>query len=208
MAIVDVDDLRDYMSGIGLETSQWAAAEMVLDGVQHELELHINRPVQPTLVREWKSVQSDGYVRLSVTPVHTIRSVVSAEGAVSPDGTAFTLSPLDKTDFENNYANKVPTAFNAYHPSKGGLYLTDVGWGMLGTFVVVEYVGGYVGWSDAAIRYKILEVAARIMTNNHDDTTSIADGVVRPASPDPVQARGWTEDELRRFDRIRRRVVV
>lgn len=74
MTIVSVPELVDYMSNVTLTADQLEAAELVLEGVQGELEVYLNRPVEPREVTE--VLQSlDGYVRPRITPVVQVLSV-------------------------------------------------------------------------------------------------------------------------------------
>jgi hypothetical protein len=60
-----------------------------------------------------------------------------------------------------------------------------------------------------SIMLAILRVAAREFQTNHDDTMSLRDtSATTPTDPVPVPRKGWQDDELRQFDRIRRRVVI
>ena len=60
-----------------------------------------------------------------------------------------------------------------------------------------------------AIRLAILRVASREFQQMNDDTMSLRNAAATPpVDPIPVPARGWRPEELRQFDRIRRRVIA
>lgn len=79
--LVEVDELRDYMSGIELAGYQQAAAEQVIRGVTAEIEAYLGRPI---LVKERieKVVARRGGGWLSATPVLSIADI---DGSVYAD---------------------------------------------------------------------------------------------------------------------------
>jgi hypothetical protein len=197
MALVTVADLRKYMSDISLSANQQAVAQRVLDGTQQMLELHLGRPVQPVQVREKRRSDSMGDVALSVTPVYKVISLrrMGTADAVIPSRD---LVPLSE-DEVNRVWDAMPET-NIAVP--GGIHV-----GQTFRWYVVEYIGGYNGYVDDALKLAILEVASRTMTVNHDDVLTIKDDIARePANASSLQ-KGWTIDELTMFDRIRRRTV-
>lgn len=197
MALVTVSDLRKYMSDISLTANQQQAAQLVLDGTQQQLELYLGRPVQPVQVREKARSNGSGDLMLSVTPVHKIIDlrVLTSTGSVTP---AVDTTPLS--------AEEVDRIWDAMSVNDmivpGGAYV-----GRWFTWYVVEYWGGYNGFTDDALKLAILEVASRTMTVNHDDTLSIKDDIARePANAASIE-KGWRQEELQRFDRLRRRIA-
>lgn len=197
MAIVTVSDLRKYMSDISLTPNQQQSAQLVLDGVQQQLELYLGRPVQPVQVREKARSNGSGDLTLSVTPVYKIIDlrVLTTTGSITP--------AVDSTPLAEDEVDRIWDAMSVSDIIvPGGAYV-----GRWFTWYIVEYVGGYNGFSDAALQLAILEVASRTMTVNHDDVLSIKDDIARePANASSIQ-KGWRPEELRQFDRLRRRVV-
>jgi hypothetical protein len=199
MALVNVADLTNYMSNISLNATQTAVAQQVLDGTQQELETYLGRPVQPVQVRERRMANRAGDLVLSVTPVFqvlSLRRVTSTDFVTldEPD-----ITPLTVTDVDRLWdAMPVSTMI-----VPGGVYV-----GTPGVFWNIEYVGGYNGYQDAALRLKILEVASRTMTVDHDDTLTIKDDIAREPSRAASMEKGWTEEELVRYDRLRRRTAL
>jgi hypothetical protein len=198
MAIVTVGELRSYMSGVSLTAGQVASAQLVLDGVQEELELYLGRPIQPVQVRESRRSDIMGDIALSVTPV--IR-VLSIRPITSTEVTEYTTTPIDLSDVDDEASRNVDMAPEQSFIVPGGI---NVGYQF--AWYTIEYVGGYNGWVDNAMKMAVLEVASRTMTVNHDDTLSIVDGLASPPQAAPTQ-KGWTDDELKRFDRQRRRTA-
>lgn len=197
MSLVTVDELKSYMSDVNLSSRQWDVAQSVIDGVQEELELFLNRPLELVQVRERVPADEAGYAILSVTPIHQVLSVVSASDTYA-EPTIITREPLNDADV-TRLVDKAPLQ-NSIVP--GGIYV-----GAARKWYVVEYIGGWVGYNDEAIKRKIKEVASRIMTGRHDDTLSVKEGVAN--NPDSeVTPQGWTEEELKSCGRLKRRVVV
>lgn len=199
MALVNTADLTNYMSGITLNAKQLATAQQVLDGTQQELELYLGRPVQPIQVRERRQTNLQGDLVLSVTPVYqvlTLRRINASEFATLPvdDTTPLTSGDVDRLWDAMPVSNQI---------IPGGVYT-----GAPGVWFTIEYVGGYNGFADAALKLKIMEVASRTMTVDHDDTLTIKDDIAREPTRAANMQKGWTDDELKRYDRLRRRIAV
>lgn len=197
MAIVTVADLRTYMSDIGLTANQQQTAQLVLDGTQQQLELYLGRPVQPVQVREKRRSDGSGDLALSVTPVAqviSIRMVNQTDLSIPSKDT----TPLSEDEIDRLW-DGMPEPLTAV---PGGLHVGRAfGW------YIIEYIGGYNGYVDDALKLAILEVASRTMTVNHDDVLSIKDDIARePANAASIQ-KGWRPEELQQFDRLRRRIV-
>lgn len=196
MAVVTVAELRKYMSDVSLSANQQSAAQLVLDGVQQQLETYLNRPIQPVQVRERVRTDPFGDVYLSVSPVHTIISVRDEAGSV-PQGVVDS-TPLSEEDYDRVY-DAMPDSWQIF---PGGLHL-----GSTEKSYVVEYVGGYNGYVDQALKLSILEVASRTMTVNHDDVLTIRGDMAREV-PAESMVKAWKPEELKMLERLRRRTVV
>ncbi len=189
--IVPVDDLIDYMSGINLNPSQGQrrAAEFILAGVQADLERYLNRPLTPTVRTESVPVNSDGSVRTSLSPIISI-----------PAGTTSYYLRGDRLFATSLYRDASLLVGDWFHEDREPL-------------ITVTYTGGYDGALDefADVRLAILRVASREMTNRHDDTLTVkglnTDPAGEPTGPQNG-VQGWTMDELRQFDRLRKRVYA
>lgn len=181
MTIVSVLDLTDYMSGIDLKVhyGQENAAEMVLAGVQGEIEAYINRPLEPVTVTEtltfdpWTNELSEP----RVTPIIS----VSTDGWTLLNGR---LVP--------------PGGINGWFPSILE-YINVNGY-------AVTYVAGLDGANIPHIRLEIMRIAAREMSNKHDDTVGLNAGqLVRGAIS--LAPEALNEEDRLRLDRYRRRSV-
>lgn len=200
MAIVIVAELREYMSGISLNATQQRSAQIILDGVQQELEIYLCRPLQLTQVRERRRSNTYGDVVLSVTPVVKVIGyrVLNTTDEYVPSVDSTPLADID---------DDVVAVWDAM-PESNNIVPGGIAVGRALTWFNVEYIGGYNGTADHALKLAILEVASRTMTVNHDDTLSIKDDIARePANAASIQ-KGWRDDELKRFDRLRRRIAL
>lgn len=197
MAVVTVAELRKYMSDVSLSANQQNSAQLVLDGTQQQLELYLGRPIQYVQVREKRRSDAAGDLMLSVTPVHKI---ISLRTFTATELTEFTT---DTTPLSEDEVDRIWDAMPDNYPVvPGGIHT-----GRAFTWYIVEYYGGYNGFSDDALKLAILEVASRTMTVNHDDVLSIKDDIAREPANAPSLQKGWRPEELAQFDRLRRRVV-
>ncbi len=74
MSIVDVDTLRQYMSSIGLDRDQDDSVQMILDGLQRQLERHCQRPLERKERTEVVYPDEVGRLWLSATPIISVSS--------------------------------------------------------------------------------------------------------------------------------------
>lgn len=205
-SIVSVDELIKYMSNITLTDAQKIDAASTLLGVQNELEVYLNRPIQPLHVREARASDSSGYINLSASPIHKIIKTDMVETLFQPDPffTPPVLSPL--TPQEGIYRVSLDYArqpnFGDPLVVPGGMYI-----GYPNAWYVVEYIGGYIGYYDEALKQAIKRVAAREVQMNHDDTLSLRDDSATEGRSRDQRDLGWTEYELKKLDRLRRRTI-
>lgn len=109
--IVSVRRLRDYMSGIGLNTTQTQAAEDVLAGVQAELERYLRRPLELRTVTEPAIYSPHGWIDTSVTPVVSTTSpgFYVANGLLRPRWAApIVLGQPDLVTYVGGYDGTAP----------------------------------------------------------------------------------------------------
>lgn len=107
------------------------------------------------------------------------------------------VSVSEPTDLQPGPGNSI-YGFYPYGSMFGGLYEP----------VTVTYVGGIEGKDEDDVRLAILTIASRIVTNMHDDSRTVTDLNGEEAKSSDTRAQGWTKDELKKFDRLRRRTVV
>lgn len=208
MTLVTVKELTDYMGQIQLTTTQEGITEsVILPGVQQQLENYLNRAVEPIHVRESVRPNDTGFLWFRHTPIHEILSVVRSDGAtVTVDVTVPTtiddadLRILDEWGQPDLFGYQLETPFAGGYYGYPGLVQPP--------YYTCEYIAGYNGYVNEGLKLDIMRVAAREVEMQFDDTMSVRGGTTEAASDSDTRTKGWTEDELRRWDRLRRRVAV
>lgn len=204
MALVTPQDLSRYMSGIRMNSAQEESARDILAGVQSALEDYLNRPLEPIRSRELVRVDRSGYVNVRHTPVHAVLRVQDY-------GSTLPARP------EGLVPNYVPEASESlpltdYAPVNNGQDMIVPGGVKYGTpngYVLIEYLAGgtaFVTRKLPAIKLAIMRVAAREFDAMHNDSVRVRGGSTE-STPQPQQI-GWTPEEKKEFDRLRRRVVA
>lgn len=211
MTLITTEELVSYMGGIDLTEKQLGITEtVILPGIQQDLETYLNRPVEPVIVREAIRPNDNGFLYFGVTPIHEIRSVELS------DGTDITLTTVPASSITNPDELRTWEAWGT--PELYGYQLE----GFLGLptgyypavtytgrpFYRVEYIAGYNGYVNEALQLDICRVSAREVEMQFDDTMSLRGGQTEAASDSDTRPKGWTEDELKKWDRLRRRVAV
>jgi hypothetical protein len=199
MTLVSVDEAISYMNDVSFNASQESVVEMVLSGVQQQLELYLGRPVENVQMREMVAADQSGQVFLSVTPVQQILSV----GLF--DGTPFDPTEIDRPDMEDvaDIERSVDRLPSNTMIVPGGIQ------GLLPYHrYSIEYIGGYQGYTNDAMKIAIIEVAARKLTTHHDDSLSLKDDIANQPAGASMVERNWLPNELDMFHRLKRRVIV
>lgn len=211
--IVSVNELIRHMGGLNLNPAQWRDAELVLRATQDELEAGINAPVEVRLFRERIVADEMGIMRFGKTPVLKVIDVQDVKNTVIQIADPTLILPPEAMD--PDAWKDIPGATGQEDLASDVVQLLDYnqfGAGMFGWSAqpgypyLVRYVAGYTGPKNW-IKKGILEVASRNVVKNHDETISIKGGTMNMGER-PELAEGWTEDELERYSRIRRRVIV
>ncbi|HEX5782341.1 MAG TPA: hypothetical protein VFX80_10480 [Solirubrobacteraceae bacterium] len=178
--IVEVEELVSYMSNVSLTADQRRGAELVLEGVQGEVETFINRSLEPGEFIETLVPDEDGYVYFSQTPVNEIVHVHAPPPDPLPD-------PYVPADLWYDFA-------------EGQLLV-----GPYAAGVQVRYRYGLPAHAYRFLKLEVLRIAAREVTSLHDDTLGVTDTNTRTPAPPPI---GLTEEDERRLRRWKRRVAV
>lgn len=185
MAVVTTRELSNYMSGWRYTTVQEIDAQAILDGVQSELELYLNRPLQMRRLVEDVTTDFRGYAYLKVTPITAVHG-------------------LYRTDREGQQGELI-TSLPSNFFRRGANYLIT---GSANSRLIVDYTGGVNADINPGVKLAIKRVAAREFAYKHDDAVTLDNTEGRPSEdPTPVP-KGWTDEELKKFDRLRRRVIV
>ena len=202
--LVNIADMRKFMGGMSFTEMQQQVVEHIVSGVQSDLEAYLNRPVEPVLVRETVDVNDQGILYLSVTPVHRVLAIRYAPtGGVSgyyyPD-------PADRVDPTSLVVAQPTDITDRLVHMPGGI---KVGGG-LGQRYEVEYVGGLCPSNQQRSGFKraIEVVAARDIGSLHVTTEGTRTGQVDQTEVGDARFLGWSDDELKRFQRYRRRIAI
>ena len=207
MALVTRADLKTYMD-ITLSLRQQDAADMVIAGLQSELETYLGRKVETANFTEDYVLDSNhlgmpetsffydnkldsntsgilsytdppATLYLRESPVNSIASIVLTP--VTPGSTAVTL-----------------VAGTEYVARRYGV---DVYRGGANDKLTVTYNAGMAGATIPTLKLMILRAATREMQNMHDDVVGIKD--LEPRNVAPMET-GFSERELLAIKRYRR----
>jgi hypothetical protein len=210
MTLITSDELIAYMGGVKLTPKQLGITEMViLPGVQQELENYLNRPVEPVIVREAVRANETGFLYFRVTPIHEIRSVALSDGTNIPLATVPASEVVNPDQLRTMEEWGVPELYGYQLTGYVGLpsgYYPAIGMGR--PFYRVEYIAGYNGFLNEALKLDVLRVSAREVEMQFDDSMSLRGGQTEAASDSDNREKGWTQPELQKWDRLRRRVAV
>jgi hypothetical protein len=213
MALVTATDLKVYMD-ISLTNRQMDAADIVLAGLQSELEMFLRRPIEVTEYEEVHVIPS----------THTGIPATSLFVNYSPTSESFygSGSTVDKTTYleppTTIYLLNTPVV--SVSEVKHKAYLTSTertlvpeqdyvvrGFGIdvFGAYaddtVTVTYEGGLDGANIPVFKLMILRAATREMQNMHDDVVGVKDLETRNVAP--LQT-GFLETELTALKRYRK----
>lgn len=203
--LVSVQDLATYMDQPRLSNRQEDAAELVLAGVQSELEAILRRPVEPVrLVEEYTVTEqylfgratflpfSDEWIGVTQTPYSL---ALRNSPVISVEQVRVKLIPWT-TDWQ------VHVRGLDYVVRKWGLDLYRVN---PNDKIEVTYTGGLNGEDIAFLKLSILRAAAREMTNQVDDVVGLKDLQTRDA---PMKQTGFTPEEIALLKRWKRKQPV
>lgn len=208
MTIVTPDDLIAYMGGLQLnDTQRGIVDQVILPGVQQDLEVYLNRTVEPVLVRESLKPNDNGFLFFRNTPIHSIISIQRSDGYVITLDSTVPANLVNPDDYRTLDEWGEPDLFGYQLDSFSGGY---AGYPMINrpAFYRVEYIAGYNGYLNEGLKLDIIRVAAREVEMQFDDTMSLRGGSQEAASDSDDRQKGWTEEELKKWDRLRRRVMV
>lgn len=211
MALVTVEELRNYMD-IDFSNKQQQGAQVVLDGLQDELEWLLRRPVEVGEYTETWDVPSNQNPYALRAPYSYDSSLGGATylsknlGLVDiPFDLHLDQSPIVSiqsiTRVRPQVADKVLIAGQEYLGTKWGAYVYNV---QAGDSITVEYTAGLNGENLPFLKLVLLRAAAREVQNLHDDVVGLKDLNTRNVAPLDV---GFTDMEERRLDRYRRRRI-
>jgi len=209
--LVTSADLRTYMD-ITLSNRQLDAADIVLAGLQSELESYLNRPIEVGTFTNEKHVLPATHVGIPMTSFFYNQSLdsTSAQGTVTysePPTTIYlrnspvvtvtnvtltpTQSPLQVLVVDQDYTVR--------------RYGIDVYRGFANDVLRVTYTAGLAGANIAMFKLMILRAATREMQNMHDDVVGVKDLNPRGVA---IAETGFTDKELAMLKRYRRHRIA
>lgn len=203
--LVSIADLKNYMD-ISFSLRQEDAAEMVLGGLQSELEAYLNRPVEVTeFVEEHKLENNMVGVPMSSffynTSLDTTNNPITYSNP--PQTIYLRNSPVSsvtqvRLKARLNSTWEVLTEDRDYVVRRYGM---DLFRGWSDDLVEVTYNAGLNGSDIKMFKLMILRAATREMQNMHDDVVGVKD--LEPRNVAPMET-GFLEKELMAVKRYRR----
>ena len=213
MALVTATDLKVYMD-ISLTNRQMDACDMVLAGLQSELEAFLRRPIEPTsFVEEHRldaghygvpmssflSVTDNNYSDTFVDNVVNNTTYAAPQPAIYLKNTPIVsitqvkVKPVMGTERilvnEQDYVKRT--------------YGIDYYYGYPDDLMTITYTAGLDGASIPVFKLMILRAATREMQNMHDDVVGVKD--LNPRNVAPMMT-GFMDTELstlRKYKRTR-----
>lgn len=207
--LVTLEELVNHLGNPSLETFQENHIEnVILPGVQGELERYCGRPLEISQVREYLKPDCNGFVWFEVTPVHQIISVVDVNGATVE------YTPPDVPDYVPNANPAVRNydyAGTGYVESTWKMYVHPLGYLSplyynVPTGYYVTTLAGIDCTNDKDVKEKILEVAGRVVNKLFLDDVGMRAGSIEHSPNLDTRVPMWTEEELISMDRLRRRI--
>lgn len=208
--LVSLDEFRAYMGGITLTAMEANVATGIISGVQGELENYLNRPVELVQIREIATLNDQGVLYLTVTPVKKILNISrKRQGDVFEDDVYLTPEPMYRDvvlDNDDRLWDKTEYVRTNYALAPGGVRMS----GNAGSQYWVEYVGGLPGNHPGipAMKRAILTVAARDWSSKSVANAGQRIGQLESTEVGDARFLGWSDDELKRLQRYRRRIVI
>ena len=207
MALVTSSDLVTYMD-ITLTLRQQDAADIVLAGLQSELETYLGRKVEAAAVTEDHILDSN-HLGMPETSFfynsHLLSSAVGTLTYTDPPGMIYlrespvnSVTSVTLTPVTPGSAVVTLVAGTDYVARRWGV---DVYRGSANDKITVVYNAGMAGASIPALKLMILRAATREMQNMHDDVVGIKD--LEPRNVAPMET-GFSETELLAVKRYRR----
>lgn len=212
--IVSVNDVKTYMD-IKLSARQEDAAEMILAGLQSELEAFLRRPIEVEEFTEEIRLDS-GHLGVPMGTFLTANdNTYNSSFTTSPrnDMTTWATPPpaiyFKNTPIVSISEVKVKPLFGTekilqeevdYITRKYGI---DYYYGWSDDLITVTYTAGLDGASIPVFKLLILRAASREMQNMHDDVVGVKDLNTRNVGP---VVTGFLDSELssvRKYRRVR-----
>lgn len=209
MALITVSDITTYMD-ITLSNVQEDAAEIVIDGLQAELEAYLRRPIEQQSFTETYRIPDVG--RGVVNQQYYYNYTTDPSTTLTSPGIIYT--PMYTLYLDNSPVVSVssvsitPASASATATDQVAErdYITrDYGIDLFNAFandrVTVTYTAGLDGANIKVFKLLLLRAAAREMQNMHDDVVGLKDLTTRNVAP---LETGFSERELMSIKKYRR----
>ena len=206
--IVSVDELATYMDQSQLSNRQEAAAELVLAGLQAELEGILRRPLEIVEQVEYHTIPED---YLNGRAFYSGLSSSFVPFKIPPYVLALRNAPVIEVTLVRYKPAPVIGTATDWHEMSDSIDYTIRTWGLdlymssANDLVEVTYTGGLAGADNAFLRLAILRAAAREMTNQVDDVVGLKD-----LSTNDVRMiqTGFTVEEIAVLKRFKRKQLA
>jgi hypothetical protein len=213
MSIINFDELKAYMGGNTLSPNEKELCEnIIIPGIQEELEIYLNTKVELVQVRESLQPECDGYVYFTIAPVKEIISAIwSGTGTVPLTINQYVPDPpVVSPSITRPVINRTGTAGTdyAYRLNTGYMGLPGLYGGGMTPYMVMDYIAGYDCTNDNSLKMALLRVTSREVERQFDTTAGIRSGTLENVSESDLRPKGWTREELKAFDRLKRRVIM
>lgn len=206
--LVSIAELKTYMD-ISLTNRQEDAAELILEGLQSELEMFLGRPVEVATYTEEHVITAEfqGVPSASFFYDYSLDTTGNTLPYIQPPATVYLrntpIISVDSVKIKSPEGSEVvQVAERDYIVRRFGIELYRA---FPNDLVTVEYDGGLDGTSIKAFKLMILRAATREMQNMHDDVVGVKD--LNPRNVAPLET-GFLEKELMAVKGYKRRRIA
>ena len=211
MALLTAADIATYMD-ITFTNVQEDAVDLLIDGLQSELEAYLRRPIEQAEFTEEYRIPNN-YMGVSTRPffdnIHpnpapsplnqaSVALYIPAYTVYLRQSPVVSVSSVTITAAAAGATPEAQVAETDYIVRRYGIDLANVSSNDL---VEVVYTAGLDGANIKALRQVMLRAAVREVQNIHDDTVGLKDLTTRNVAPLDT---GFTERELMSVKRYRR----
>lgn len=212
MSVITLEDVKTYLGGKLTPNQEDLVSNLIIPGIQGELETYLNTFVELVQVRESLQPEADGYVYFTHAPVRRLLNIQWSQVGAAP----ITVQQYTPPEFPLQPGITRPVVDHALTSSTASPWRYNIGLiGFPGLFissqpayVVTDYVAGLDGGAEPAIKMQLLRVTAREVEREFDTSTGVRAGVLEPASESDSKPKGWQPEELQRLKRYKRLVIA
>lgn len=187
------------MGGVAFTQNQAnALTNIIIPGIQADLEASLNgRAIEPVQVREVCRIDDNGYALPKRTPINYIvgaKDTLGVDLAITAPVVVAAQTPLAGINLVSDEATlMIPE------------YAHKIYVGMTGNArCLLEYITGvFDAQTTASLKNGCMRVIAREINNTMDNSVGLRQGSEEVNAPPQIEI-GWTEDELKKFRRLRR----